>query len=137
MMHNLTVPAQKVQIDLVQDFVRKEMEAHGFNKRQQGQMALCVEEIFVNIASYAYPNNDGSAVISTDYDAKKDALEVSFKDKGLEYNPLLHKDPDIHAPAEERGQGGLGILLVKKIMDAVAYTYKDQQNIFTIKMLKK
>ena len=92
---------------------------------------LAIEEIFVNIAHYAYNPEVGEAWISASF--VDNVLTVIFKDKGKEFNPIAKKDPDITLSAEERDIGGLGIFLTKKFMDSVNYEYKDGQNILTIK----
>ena len=91
---------------------------------------LAIEEIFVNIAHYAYNPEVGEAWISASF--VDNVLTVIFKDKGKEFNPIAKKDPDITLSAEEREIGGLGIFLTKKFMDSVNYEYKDGQNILTI-----
>ena len=92
---------------------------------------LAVEEIFVNIAHYAYNPEVGEVYISAFLDS--DILTVIFKDKGKPFNPIEKKDPDITLSAQERDIGGLGIFLTKKFMDDVEYEYSDGQNILTIK----
>ena len=92
---------------------------------------LAIEEIFVNIAHYAYNPEVGEAWISASF--ADNVLTVIFKDKGKEFNPIAKKDPDITLSAEERDIGGLGIFLTKKFMDSVNYEYKNGQNILTIK----
>lgn len=92
---------------------------------------LAVEEIFVNIAHYAYSPDIGDAWISASF--VDNVLTIIFKDNGKEFNPIAKKDPDITLSAEERNIGGLGIFLTKKFMDNVDYEYKDNLNILTIR----
>ena len=92
---------------------------------------LAVEEIFVNIAHYAYSPNTGDAKILASFENGE--LMLSFYDRGKAFNPIEKKDPDITLSAEERDIGGLGIFLTKKFMDSVEYEYKDGQNILTIR----
>lgn len=99
------------------------------------KLQLAVEEIFVNIASYAYPPKEGDVEISYYLDKKINQIEMNFIDKGKPYNPLTEaKQPDITLSAEERPVGGLGLFLVRNTMDYVNYEYSDGKNIFTIKM---
>ena len=98
--------------------------------KEATQLTVAAEEIFVNIASYAYPGRKGEAGISISFDDGN--FTVCFKDTGIPFNPLSKEDPDIHENSEERKEGGLGILMVKKTMDEVAYRYKDSMNILTI-----
>ena len=94
------------------------------------QIDLAVEEIFVNIAYYAYAPKVGMAVISIDISGGP--VRIVFMDHGIPYDPLAREDPDITLPPEERGIGGLGIFMVKKSVDDIKYEYKDGQNILTI-----
>lgn len=99
------------------------------------KLQLAVEEIFVNIASYAYPPKEGDVEISYYLDNELNQIEMKFTDSGKPYNPLTEaKQPDITLSAEERPIGGLGLFLVKNTMDYVNYEYSDGKNIFTIKM---
>lgn len=99
------------------------------------KLQIAVEEIFVNIASYAYPPKEGDVEISYYYDDKLNQIEMTFIDSGKPYNPLTEaKQPDITLSAEERPIGGLGLFIVKNTMDYVNYEYSDGKNIFTIRM---
>ena len=124
-MKSLTVPARIDQLDTVQEFIQQELEAQDCMPKVMIQISIAVEEIFVNIAHYAYqPVEVGG-----------DPLEVTiqFLDNGKPYNPLEKEDPDVTLSAEERAIGGLGIFMVKKSMDSLDYEYQDGKNILTIK----
>ena len=95
-------------------------------------MLVAVEEIFVNIAHYAYGGNPGEAVIGLDVIPNPKSCRIVFRDRGVPYNPLEKTDPDITLSAEEREIGGLGIYMVKQSMDKVEYRYEDGYNILTI-----
>ena len=94
---------------------------------------ISIEEIFVNIASYAYAPGTGSMTMSMD--VREDAREVviTFTDRGIPYDPLQREDPDVTLSAEERQIGGLGIFMVKQSMDDLQYQYRNGQNILTLK----
>ena len=96
------------------------------------QLDVAVEELFVNIASYAYVDKIGIADITIEL-LPGQVVQITFRDSGIPYNPLEKPDPDITKPAEEREIGGLGIYIVKKSMDEVLYRYEDGQNILTIR----
>jgi anti-sigma regulatory factor (Ser/Thr protein kinase) len=106
------------------------MEASDCPIKQQTQIAIAVEEIFVNICHYAYSPLVGGVSIRI---FAGDQVTIEFADKGTPYNPLLKADPDVTATAEERAIGGLGIFMVKKIMDAVEYRHEDNKNILVIR----
>jgi sigma-B regulation protein RsbU (phosphoserine phosphatase) len=115
----------------VYDFLAKDMTDKKIEKDRKLKILLAGEEIFVNIASYAYEQGqNGKAWIKTE---KTDTTyDISFIDTGKQYNPLEKKDPNIDIALEDRTEGGLGVYLVKKLVDEVSYRYENSQNIFTI-----
>lgn len=131
-MKELRVPAHIDQLNNVLGFIEGELEAFDCPPKAQMQTAVAVEEIFVNIANYAYHPEDGEAVICCEVTQQPLRVTIQFLDNGRPYNPLAHGDPDITLDAESRGIGGLGIFMVKKSMDLVTYEYKDNKNILTI-----
>ena len=96
-------------------------------------MDVAVEEIFINIASYAYNPEEGPAVVRFEASQSPVSVAISFADRGTPYNPLEKPDPYINQPLMERGRGGLGIFMVKQYMDGIDYQYRDGQNILTLK----
>ena len=129
----LTVDAAVDNLDTVNQFVEDLLSTAECSMKTRMQVDLVVEEIFVNIASYAYAPGRGTAVIRGRLVEEPKGLELTFMDEGKPYNPLERKDPDTSAPLEERGIGGMGIFLVKKNVDAISYDYKDRRNILTIR----
>ncbi len=129
----LKIEAALDNLDEVLAFVDQRLEENDCPMKVQTQIDIAVEEIFVNIASYAYSPEKGNAEIGVE--VSDDPLEVTirFADSGIPYDPLAKEDPDITLPAEERPIGGLGIYMVKKSMDNVEYEHKDGQNIFVIR----
>ena len=101
--------------------------------KAQMQISVAVEEIFVNIANYAYKPDKGKAIVRVEVTDKPVAVAITFVDHGVPYDPLAKVDPDVTLAAHEREIGGLGIFMTKKIMDDVAYEYRDGQNILTLK----
>ena len=93
-----------------------------------------LEEIFVNVANYAYEEKGTVEITLSKF---KDHVTFVFKDSGKPFNPLDKVDPNITAKSEEREIGGLGIFMVKKIMDSVKYEYVDNQNVLTLIKYKK
>ncbi|MCR5202215.1 MAG: ATP-binding protein [Lachnospiraceae bacterium] len=131
-MRELELKAVVDNLDEVLNFVDDDLEANKCGMKAQMQIDLCLEEIFVNICNYAYGSEEGNATIATEFDNELRNYTIVFKDSGMPFNPLDKEDPDTTLSAEERKIGGLGIFLVKKNMDEVAYEYKDKYNIFTI-----
>lgn len=126
----LTVDATNENLQKVMKFVDAFLEENDCNLKTQTQIDLSVEEIFVNIANYAYGENTGKAEISLDKNG--DTVTIEFADSGTPYNPLEKDDPNITLSAEDRQLGGLGVFLVKKNMDSVSYKYENGQNILTM-----
>ena len=131
-MFEITVDAKVDALSEVLAFIDKHVEEMGFGMKTQMQIDIAVEEIFVNIASYAYPNGDGTATISVSESTSPTAIWITFVDSGIPYNPLVKEDPDITLGAEEREIGGLGIFMVKKSMDDVNYEYTHGHNRLTL-----
>ncbi len=101
------------------------------------QMGICVaiEEVFVNIAHYAYPNGEGNMTLGVDFDKQSSTVTFRVADKGVPFDPLKKPDPDITLSLEERQIGGLGIFITNKTMDVIGYAYENGENILT--MMKK
>ena len=132
-MKELEVVAVTDNLDQVIEFVDEQLEEFECSPKTQMQVELAVEEIFVNIANYAYPPGSGKAWISTDISEDGSELTIVFKDSGVQYDPLAKPDPDITLSASDRNIGGLGIFMTKKSMDDISYEYKDNKNILTLK----
>lgn len=132
-MKTLTVPAERDQLDTVQGFVDEALDQLPFTFETRLQIQIAVEELFVNIASYAYAPGTGEAVIGCQVEQEPPSITIQFRDWGKPFDPLAKEDADITLSAEERQIGGLGIYMVKNSMNAVNYEYKDGQNILTIR----
>ena len=114
-------------------FVNQHLETIACSMKAQMQIELAVEEIFVNIANYAYAPEVGKAIVRVEVREKPVSVTITFIDHGVAYDPLAKEDPDVTLSAEERQIGGLGIFMTKKTMDDVSYEYRDGQNILTLK----
>ena len=122
-------------LEAVNDFIHEQIKPFSCQSQTLFQIDLAVEEIYVNIAHYAYSPDKGTVQIDCSVEKTADApakLTVSFTDRGKAFNPLAKPDPDITLSVEEREIGGLGIFLTKKYMDSVLYERKDNQNILTL-----
>ena len=128
----LTVSAERGQLDTVQSFVDEALDQVPCTLETRLQLQIAVEELFVNIASYAYTPNRGETVISYQVEQEPPSVTIQFRDWGKPFNPLAKEDADITLSAEERGIGGLGIYMVKNTMDDVRYQYENGQNVLTI-----
>lgn len=132
-MSELNIDAKTENLDKVLAFVDQHLEERGCAVQVQMQIDVAVEELFVNIAQYAYAPDTGVATIRVELQEDPLVVVITFIDNGIPYNPLAKEDPDITLSAEERPIGGLGIYMVKKSMDDMSYEYKDGQNILRIK----
>ncbi len=131
-MKTLKIEAKREKLDEVLAFLEDFLDGLDCDMKSRIHLAVAVEEIYINIASYAYPDSEGNAEINLDYDEEEHFVIAVFKDSGIPYDPLAKEDPDVSLPAEERQIGGLGIFMVKKSMDNVTYEYSDGKNILTI-----
>ncbi len=132
-MKELIVDAIAQNLPKVLAFVDKKLESAGCDIIQQTQIDVAVEELFVNIANYAYAPEIGTATVQISVTDEPLTIEITFIDNGMQYDPLAKPDPDTSPKSIKRKKGGLGIFIVKKSMDDVKYEYKDGKNILTIK----
>lgn len=123
--------AKVENLDEVLGFMEDELLSHGCSMKLVMPINISLEEMYVNIASYAYVPETGNAIIRVDF--VDDDVVIQLEDTGMEFNPLAKEDPDINASVEERGIGGLGIYMVKKYMDKCEYERRDGKNIFTMR----
>ena len=131
-MRSITVPARDEDPAPIVDFVQEELSRYDCPSRALYQIEVAIEEIFVNIVSYAgLPAADGVEVRCEVLD---DPLRVviQFLDGGVPFDPLAKSDPDTSPDAIEEREGGLGIFMVKKMMDDVSYAYEGGKNTLTI-----
>lgn len=127
-MDELIIEAKLENMNTVLDFVNRRIG--DCPAKIQNQIGIAVDEVFSNIARYAYHPEVGGATVRVTAD---DNITIEFEDSGIEYNPLTAGTPDTSLTADERELGGLGIFMVKSIMDSVEYRREGNKNILTIK----
>lgn len=132
-MKELTVDATIENVPAVTAFVDEQLEQLDCPMKTQIQVDVAIDELFGNIAHYAYNPEIGAATVRVEVSENPLAVVITFIDNGVPYDPLTKEDPDITLSAEEREIGGLGIYMVKKSMDDVSYEYRDGKNILKIK----
>ena len=125
-----TFKADLEQLDAVLSFLEGALEELECPMKCSMQIPLAIEEAFVNVANYAYPQSEGEAELTVEGDGS--AVKIVLSDSGIPFDPLAKEDPDITLSAEKRDIGGLGIFMVKKIMDKVDYSYTDGKNVLTM-----
>ena len=131
-MKELTLAATVENLPAVTEFVDKQLEALDCPMKAQMQIDIAVDELFGNIAHYAYAPGTGEATVRVELIQEPRTVVITFLDRGTPYDPLTAQEPDTSLSAEERSFGGLGIHIVKKTMDAVEYAYEEEQNILRI-----
>ena len=134
-MTNQTFPAKTEALPDILGFVEETLEGYGCSMKIQMSLCVAIEEVFVNIAHYAYGGGEGPVTLGIGFDASDSTITFRMTDKGIPFNPLQKPDPDITLSAEDRDIGGLGIYITKKTMDCVTYDYENGENILT--MIKK
>lgn len=130
--NEIQIEAQREKLDELLDMIRIDLNLMCCPMDKQISLEICIEEIFVNIASYAYGEQTGMAFITEE--VTNNSISLCIKDKGIPYDPLAKEDPDTTLSAEEREIGGLGVFMVKTMMDSVTYEYKDGFNCLTMTM---
>ncbi len=131
--NELEVEAISENLAEVQTFLEERLGEAGCPPKTLMQINVAVEEIFINIASYAYAPETGNAVVRVEVTKDPAVVTITFSDRGKPYDPTAREDPDISLSADDRPIGGLGVFLTKKIMDEASYEFKDGQNILTLK----
>ena len=132
-MKELTLPATIENIEKVTDFVNEQLVEIECPMKAQMQIDIAIDELFGNIAHYAYNPETGPATVRVEVTEEPISVVITFIDHGVPYDPLKKDDPDITLSAEERAIGGLGVFMVKKTMDEISYEYKDGKNILRIR----
>ena len=132
-MKKITTEASIENVNIVTEFVDEHLESMDCPMKAMMQINIAIDELFSNIAFYAYRPDKGPVTVSVEVVENPAAVIITFIDQGIPYDPLATKDPDTSLSADERNIGGLGIFLVKKSMDDITYEYKDGKNILKIK----
>ena len=132
-MKELTIAATVENIETVTGFVNEQLEALACPVKAQMQIDIAIDELFGNIAHYAYHPDVGEATVRVEVVEDPLSVVITFIDRGVPYDPLRAAEPDITLSAEARAAGGLGIFMVKKSMDSVAYRYENGSNILSIR----
>ena len=130
-----TFPAKTEALSDVLGFVEQMLDSYECPIKIQVALCVAIEEVFVNVAHYAYGEGEGNMSLGIGFDEESRAITFRMTDKGIPFDPLKKPDPDISLSADEREIGGLGIFITKKTMDSLTYTYENNENILT--MIKK
>lgn len=123
----LTIKAGLLEIDKAKAFIEDELVLNGCPADVRGRIELALEEMLVNVVSYAYPEGEGFVKVAALF-PKSNVIQIEIIDEGVPYDPTMKPDPDVTRPLKERPKGGLGIFMAKKVMDDMTYDHKDGFN---------
>ena len=129
----IEVDADDSMLDEVIEFLEENLEETGCSPKVQMQICVAAEEIFVNIAHYAYNPEKGKATVRVEVTGEPVTVTITFMDNGVPFDPLAKEDPGEDVLTDEDKVGGLGIFMTKKMMDDVAYEYRDGKNVLQMK----
>ena len=132
-MKEITLSATVESIPQLTAWMDEELERLGCPMKAQMQLDIALDEIFSNIAHYAYPPGEGKATVQLAFDEAGRTVIMTFLDRGMPYDPMKKPDPDVSLSMDKRDIGGLGIFLVKKTMDGMSYRYEDGCNVLEIR----
>ena len=132
-MIEITVSASVNEIRTATEFINRQLTQAGCEEWFRVQIDVVIDEILCNIARFAYQRETGLATVRFDLESDPRGIVLTFIDSGTPYDPLTAADPDISLPASKRAIGGLGLFMVRKLMDDVSYSYRDGQNILTVR----
>ncbi len=131
-MKTLNIEAKVCNIPVVTDFVDEVLDEAGCPMKTKLQIDVAIDELFTNIAQYAYEPATGSATVTVEIRGTPKTAFITFVDSGMKFDPTVMEDPDVSLSAEDRQIGGLGIFMVKKSMDGMRYEYQDGKNVLQI-----
>lgn len=129
-MKKIKVKAKIENFDICASFIEQQMEEAGFDSKAIIKVVTACEEIIVNVMNYSYSDGEGDLEIS--FSDGEGFIRIIFIDSGKPFNPLEKSDINISLSADEREIGGLGIHMVKRLVDDVNYEYRDNQNVLTL-----
>ena len=129
---NRSFPAKIEALSDILGFVEETLESYDCPMKTQMAICVAIEEIFVNVAHYAYGDGEGDMTLGIGFDDASRTVTFRMADKGTPFDPLQKPDPDITLSAEDREIGGLGIFITKKTMDSVSYAYENGENVLTM-----
>ena len=131
-MKHLTLPNNIEAIPQLNEFIDIICEEQGIDFDAAMSLNLALEEAVVNVMDYAYPEGT-EGYVDIDADADDEFLTFVISDSGIPFDPTKKEEVDTTLPAEERKVGGLGIHLVRRIMDSIKYEYTNNKNILTLR----
>lgn len=136
-MKTISLETTKGNLEKLQNLIEKEMEGESYDEKKLLKLQMAVEEVYVNIVNYAYESDAGLVAVTWEKRENPLRLWIEFRDGGTPFDPLQEPNVDITLGAEERKIGGLGIFLVKKMVDQISYQYHKGQNVLAMEKIMK
>jgi len=130
-MHTLKLLAKVEHLPQWMQFIADCAQEHGLPSKRIREIELALEEVLVNVCHYAYPEDTGDVEVTCTVDAQQRFI-INIVDQGIAFDPLLLEAPDLTADVDSRQVGGLGVFLVRRLMDDVSYRREDDQNIMKL-----
>jgi len=130
-MHTLKLLAKIEHLPQWMQFIADCAQEHGLPSKRIREIELALEEVLVNVCQYAYPEDDGEVEITCTVDAQQRFI-IDIVDRGIPFDPLSFEEPNLMADLDSRQVGGLGLFLVRRLMDDVSYRREDDQNIMKL-----
>ena len=130
---SINVEASLENVTTVTDFINRKLDEHGCIGKTRNQIDIAIDELFSNIANYAYGPEGGMVKVGAEVETDTRTAVITFTDSGIPFDPLSIQQPDTTSSAENRAIGGLGIFMVRKMMDDFSYQYLDGHNVVTIR----
>lgn len=126
-MEKQTFKAEKSMLREIISFILSGAEDL-FTEKDLKKMRLVCDEILMNIISHAYPYDEGDITVCYSRDTVQGKFKIEFIDRGVPFDPLLFPEPDMDMPVLEREPGGMGIFIVKKLMNEIRYSRLEGKN---------
>ncbi|HPF59023.1 MAG TPA: ATP-binding protein [Candidatus Competibacteraceae bacterium] len=130
----LCLPAELDHLSVFLDHIREIAQTAGLAEAQISRLELAMEEALVNVFNYAYEGRTHAGTVFCQVTIQAGGLTVDIVDDGPPFDPLARTDPDTSLELDERQPGGLGILLIKSLIDEVSYHREDGRNVLSLRI---
>ncbi len=127
----IRLPAKRENLEKFSEHVLQCAEKQGIDRKRLIQINLSLEEVLVNICDYSYRDNEGDIEVICGLD-NDNRFVIEITDSGIPFDIHSFDEPDLNADISERKVGGLGIYLIKKMMDDIQYRFEDNKNILKL-----
>jgi serine/threonine-protein kinase RsbW len=126
----LIIDSNIEKIPEVSALLGEEMQTFGFGSEEILDTQLAVEEAIINVINHGYKNPGGEIIVSCRIST--DCIKVQITDAAPRFDPLSVPEPELDSTLEDRGVGGLGVFLIRRVMDEISYRYENGKNILVL-----